>query len=198
MFGRFSLSPPAERRIRLPLRGQRLELDFGLGATAAHGVGIAVVGFLVWGVPINSAETAGIESAPRWGPFKADMMSREALWQVRGFTDCLGDTARNSSLRQRRASESCTSHDTGFHLEAMGTWERRQVQLGERKLGLRIRRGRSASTVPAGRGPHRSTGSSRITSRSSAPSTKSGSRDVTDIGARSSPTWWTGISPAAS
>ena len=74
----------------------------GNGIHAAH-IGTPEAGFLVWGFPIDSADTTGIDTAPEWGPFSADMMSRDALWQVRGFTDCLGDAALNTHLRQERA-----------------------------------------------------------------------------------------------
>ena len=74
----------------------------GQGIRAEH-VTTPETGFLVWGFPINSTSTAGLDSTPGWGPFWGNIVTRNVFWQVRGFTDCLGDDNVNMSLRHERA-----------------------------------------------------------------------------------------------
>ena len=87
------------------------------------------------------------------------------------------------------ASTPLASHDTRFQLEAIGIWERQQRQLSKQSRGVPPRQ--AACTSPAGLRPRRFIVSSRITSKSSAPSTTNGSLGVGDTGGRSSATWST-------
>jgi len=74
----------------------------------SHGLQAAPIsspdwGFLVWGFAINSANASGLSGVPDWAAFSRRLATLNALWQVRGFSDCHGDDAHNASLRFRRA-----------------------------------------------------------------------------------------------